>query len=540
MSDPQLLHPHSRPLPTGPPPPAALPDDMAIEGGRRLRVICVACMAIWTLLLAVNHFIAPRLRLEPGQVLPWTAVSDAVALGCIALSAGVYHLVPAALRRGVSLPKLGISYEIILAFGIGIVNQWEPLVVAGRLSWLCVVILIFPSVVPSPPRLTLIGSLAAATMDPIGLLIARTRGVELPSVALLAWTYLPNYICAFLAVLPATIIVRLRREVDRARRLGSYRLVERIGQGGMGEVWKAEHHLLARPAAIKLIRGDGRVEAFDPVAEQRFRREADAAASLRSPHTIQLYDFGISREKRLYYVMELLEGIDLDILVSRFGPQPPPRVAHVLRQACRSLAEAHSAGLVHRDIKPANLHLGRVGLEYDFLKVLDFGLVKGEYRWDRSDPKITAPDLTAGTPAYMAPELMAGGAIDGRADLYALGCVGYYLLTGTLVFKGETPLQLIVQHLQAVPEPPSIRLGVALPPGLEQVVLHCLAKSPDDRPATAQNLEDALARAGAGEWSQERARHWWEANYPALASDPSPATSSPSTTVAEAIFPATS
>jgi len=140
----------------------------------------------------------------------------------------------------------------------------------------------------------------------------------------------------------------------------------------------------------------------------------------------------------------------------------------------------------------------------------------------------------------MAPELMAGGAIDGRADLYALGCVGYYLLTGTLVFNGETPLQLIVQHLQAEPEPPSIRLGAALPAGLEQVVLHCLAKSPDDRPATAQDLEDALARAEAGEWSQELARHWWNANYPALASDFSPATSSPGTTVAEAFFPSSS
>jgi serine/threonine-protein kinase len=440
-------------------------------------------------------------------------MSDGVALGSIALSAVVYALTPAAARRGAPLFKIGIAYQIILGLGIGIINQWEPLTVAGRISWLCVLILIFPSIVPSPPRLTLIGSLAVATMDPFGLLVAHLRGIQLPPLTLLAWTYLPNYACAVLAVLPATIIIRLRREVDRARRLGSYRLVERIGMGGMGEVWKAEHRLLARPAAIKLIRGRSREETIDPVTEERFRREADAAASLRSPHTIQLYDFGISRDGRLYYVMELLEGIDLESLVGRFGPQPPQRVVHILRQACRSLAEAHAAGLVHRDIKPANLHLGRMGLEYDFVKVLDFGLVKSELRWERDELKITTPELTAGTPAYMAPELISGGAVDGRADIYALGCVGYYLLTGSMVFKGETPVQLIVQHLQSEPEPPSVRLGAALPAGLEALILRCLAKTADGRPASAQELEKALDATAAGDWGQDLARKWWDASH---------------------------
>jgi serine/threonine-protein kinase len=408
--------------------------------------------------------------------------------------------------------KIGIAYQIILGLGIGIINQWEPLTVAGRISWLCVLILIFPSIVPSPPRLTLIGSLTVATMDPVGLLVAHLRGIQLPSLGLLVWTYLPNYACAVLAVLPATIIIRLRREVDRARRLGSYRLVERIGMGGMGEVWRAEHRLLARPAAIKLIRGGGMEETIDPIAEERFRREADAAASLRSPHTIQLYDFGISRDGRLYYVMELLDGIDLESLVGRFGAQPAQRVAHILRQSCRSLAEAHAAGLTHRDIKPANLHLGRMGLEYDFVKVLDFGLVKSAVRWERDELKITTPELTAGTPAYMAPELISGGAVDGRADIYALGCVGYYLLTGSIVFKGETPIQLIVQHLQAEPEPPSVRLGSPVPAGLETLILRCLAKDPDGRPASALELDGALEAADAGEWSQVLARQWWDAN----------------------------
>ena len=502
-------------MPTWPPPAAAAgAEGLTVDSGRRLRVACAVCIGLWTSLLVINHLIAPHLHLTPGQVIPWTRMSDAVALGGIVLSAVVYAMVPAATRSGVSLFKLGIAYEILLALGIGIINQWEPIAVAGRLSWLCVLILIFPSIVPSPPRLTLIGSLIVASMDPVGLLIARARGLELPPLGLLVWTYLPNYVCAALAVLPATIIVRLRRDAERARRMGSYVLVERIGLGGMGEVWKAEHRLLARPAAIKLIRGQGMTETFDPVAEERFRREADAAATLRSPHTIQLYDFGISRDGRLYYVMELLEGIDLETLVTRFGPQPPGRVVHLLRQACQSLAEAHAAGLVHRDIKPANLHLGRMALEYDFVKVLDFGLVKGEYRWDRDDIRITMPELTAGTPAYMAPELASGDPVDGRVDLYALGCVAYYLLTGTMVFRAETPVQLILQHLRSEPEPPSFRLGRALPAELEHVVLRCLAKDPACRPATAQELEDALRLVDAGEWNQELARVWWETNHP--------------------------
>ncbi len=194
------------------------------------------------------------------------------------------------------------------------------------------------------------------------------------------WTYLPNYISAVLAVLPSKIIAHLSRKVSRARQLGSYRLVELIGQGGMGQVWKAEHQLFARPAAIKLISGHGRLEGSGRIAEERFRREAEAAAALRSPHTIQLYDFGITRDRQLYYVMELLEGSDLESLVARYGPQPATRVACLLRQVCRSLAEAHARGLVHRDIKPANIHVGRLGLDYDFVKVLDFGLVKRDTR----------------------------------------------------------------------------------------------------------------------------------------------------------------
>ncbi|HEU5042306.1 MAG TPA: serine/threonine-protein kinase, partial [Gemmatimonadales bacterium] len=472
--------------PAGATAPGALPDDLAAEAAQRLRIACLLFIGLWAITFVMNHLVAPSLALPLDQVVPWTPIADAVALFWIAVSVVVYLAAPAAARRGL-LVRMGIAYQIALGFALGLINQWQPQVLAGRLSWICVLILIFPAIVPGSPRQVLAASLVVASMDPVGLLIARARGLELPSVGLLAWAYLPNYICAVLAVLPSHIIERLGRKVRHARELGSYRLVERIGRGGMGEVWRAEHRLLARPAAIKLIRSELIAGISEGVAEARFRREADAAAALRSPHTIQLYDFGLTRDRELYYVMELLTGIDLEELVTGDGPQAPARVVHILRQACRSLAEAHAAGMVHRDIKPGNLHLCRLGLEYDFVKVLDFGLVKGIGLGD-ADLRLTAPESAAGTPAYMAPELTGGDPVDGRTDLYMLGCVGYYLVTGALVFEGQTAMQVVVRHLQAEPVPPSARLGRPVPAGLERAILRCLAKSPMDRPSSALEL----------------------------------------------------
>jgi serine/threonine-protein kinase len=268
----------------------------------------------------------------------------------------------------------------------------------------------------------------------------------------------------------------------------------------MGEVYLATHRMLARPAAIKLIRpevlasGDGKLAQSAAV---RFRREAEAAAKLRSPHTVELYDFGVTEDGALYLVMELLEGITLETLVRRQGPQPAARVVHILRQVCDSLEEAHSHGLIHRDIKPANIHLGRMGLRDDFVKVLDFGLVKTMGGGDGDDPLASAAGLTPGTPAYMAPEMGHDPAPDGRSDLYSLGCVAYYLLTGRLVFQADTPLQMILMHVQQLPVPPSERLGKPVPAELERLVLACLAKRPADRPRSAAALAAALGAIGS-------------------------------------------
>jgi serine/threonine protein kinase len=514
MPDRPVVDPKLRTTPSHPGASlSGLPEDVVEDSVGRLRVACLVWVALWTIGLIMNHLVAPFLDLPPNQVVVWPPIADLFAVVWIAVSLLIYYRAPRAAAKQVSLVNVALAYEIGLAFTIGVVNQWQPIAVAGRLSWICVLILIQPMIVPAPPTKILIASLVAASMDPVGLLIARVRGVEIPGLGLLFWTYLPNYVTALLAVIPSRIIARLARQVNRAREMGSYRLGELIGSGGMGEVWRAHHRLLARPAAIKLIRGErfgGPTESTEAVAAQRFRREAEAAASLRSPHTIQLYDFGVTRDHRFYLVMELLNGIDLESLVERFGAQPAARVVHVLRQACESLAEAHAAGLVHRDIKPANLHLCRLGLEYDFVKVLDFGLVKHDQRAASQQSLLTAPDATTGTPAYLPPEMASGEPVDPRADLYALGCVGYFLLTGRLVFEGENALQTIIKHLQAKPVPPSERAGIAVPPCLERVILSCLEKDRELRPGSAVQLSAQLAACEVGPpWTQENARRWW-------------------------------
>jgi hypothetical protein len=319
------------------------------------------------------------------------------------------------------------------------------------------------------------------------------------------------------------VIYGLRAQVRRALRLGQYELGQKLGAGGMGTVYRASHAMLRRDAAIKLIQpeligGDSarRSETF-----QRFEREAQVTARLESPHTVQLYDFGVSPDGAFYYVMELLDGIDLHRYVDRFGPMEPARAVHVLRQVCESLEEAHRAGLVHRDIKPANILLCRYGLHHDFAKVLDFGLVTEDTRSTPSDDKLTADGAVAGTPAFIAPELASGdAAVDGRADLYALGCVAYWLLTGRVVFEKPTPMATVIAHVTEVPTPPSLRTELAVPAGLEAAVLRCLAKDPAARPASALELAAELgAVAIEPPWTGDDAARWWEGHVPRASRD---------------------
>ena len=271
---------------------------------------------------------------------------------------------------------------------------------------------------------------------------------------------------------------------------------------------------MPRPAAIKLIRPD-RLHTSSPLEVEatlgRFEREVRATSTLRSPHTVEIYDFGITDDQVFYYVMELLDGLDLRNLVKRFGPLPESRVAHLLGQVCESLPEAHGQGLVHRDIKPANIYVCRLGNRFDYVKVLDFGLV------DAIDPGNESTGLVAdagvaGTPAFMAPEMLQGEQlIDGRADIYALGCVGYWLLTGELVFAGDNVVDIARGHLTGPVVPPSAQCGRRLDTGVEDAVLACLAKDPAHRPASAEALSDQLTTASATEaWMNHQARDWWQ------------------------------
>lgn len=310
---------------------------------------------------------------------------------------------------------------------------------------------------------------------------------------------------------------RLGADIARARHVGSYQLEKVLGTGGMGEVWRGRHRLLARPAAIKLVHPDAGPatgsNAPVPPSFRRFVREARATAALDSPHTIRVFDFGITDHGTFYYVMELLDGMDLERLVQRFGPLDPPLVVHLLRQACLSLEEAHAAGLVHRDIKPSNLFACRAGLEVDFVKVLDFGLVKHVEAADPGAARLTAANTFFGTPHYVAPEQALSRPVDGRADIYALACVGYWLLTGRTVFEGETVMQILVRHTGASPLPPS-QHAPGVPAELDALLLRCLEKEPEKRPSARELAHLLCALPDLRPPGGEDRRRWWTGHIP--------------------------
>jgi serine/threonine-protein kinase len=334
---------------------------------------------------------------------------------------------------------------------------------------------------------------------------------------------IPTLICAGIGVFGSRVVYRLTRELSAERSMGSYQLEERIGGGGMGEVWRARHRLLARPAAIKFIRpellqGSSALSPQDLV--RRFEKEARATAALRSPHTVDLYDYGVADDGTFYYVMELLDGLDLKRMIDLHGPIPPERAVYLLRQACLSLGDAHESGLVHRDVKPANIYACRLGIEPDFVKVVDFGLVKGKVGPIEATAEMTADQLVRGTPAFMPPEVVMGKSdIDARSDLYSLGCVAYWLVTGRHVFEGPTALATLMQHTNTEPVPPSRFTSAPLPGELEDAILACLRKDPAARPASAAVLDERLARAASAlpAWTRERAEAWWLEHHAGVA-----------------------
>jgi eukaryotic-like serine/threonine-protein kinase len=305
-------------------------------------------------------------------------------------------------------------------------------------------------------------------------------------------------------------IYGLRKAVSDIRRLGQYTLEEKLGEGGMGVVYRASHAMLRRPTAIKLLLP----ERTGADALARFEREVRRTAMLTHPNTVTVFDYGQTTDGVFYYAMELLDGASLEQIVEIDGPQPPERVIYLLDQVAASLAEAHDAGLIHRDIKPGNILVVDRGGISDLVKVVDFGLVKDVRANAASEATVTSTDSITGTPHYMAPEtITAPDSVDARTDIYALGAVGYWLLTGTHVFRGNTVMEVLAHHLHSAPEPPSVRMNAPVERDLEKVLLACLAKRPDDRPPSAHAVRDQLrACYAATRWTNQRASEWWRAH----------------------------
>lgn len=313
-------------------------------------------------------------------------------------------------------------------------------------------------------------------------------------------------ILAATSVLVTTTLYSLRRKAHKARQLGSYIIERKMGKGGMGEVFVARHARMCRPSAVKVLRVSG---ALDLDALARFEREVQVSSSLTHPNTITIFDFGRAGQNTFYYAMEYLEGLDLQRMVRRFGPLGAERTIFLLTQVCGSLAEAHGRHIVHRDMKPANIFLTQRGGLFDYVKVLDFGLAK---HVDSGDGEgVTKAGLILGTPEYMAPEAIRDeGRVDTRADIYGLGAVAYYLLTGQPPFQAETQLQTLVDHVRKPPVPPSAVTEIEVPIELESIVLRCLEKWPEERYQTVEEMEAALRAVPLEQtWNLDRAREWW-------------------------------
>jgi serine/threonine-protein kinase len=499
-----------------------LPPELMAEAGWRLGQLGL----LYSAGILAEHFGRRALQALTGSFDVSVGIEDLFSIAAVAMGLVVYMVV----RRGVLSPKglldFGLVFQVAGAFGIAVSGWWDgiPRTAGGSFTFVpaeCLWIVVFPLVVPNTPAKVLIASLLAASTGPAALALSRAvTGVTLESPLVLATYFLTSdYLSAIVAYVIARIVHRFGMRLKHARDIGSYELIERIGEGGMGEVWRAKHRLLARPAAIKLIRRDvlGSSQRSREAIVRRFEREARDTATLGSTHTIDVYDFGITEEGDFYYVMELLNGISLERAVQIFGPIEPARTVYLLQQVCHSLREAHARGLVHRDIKPANIFMCRLGPDDDFIKVLDFGLVK---HVDMTPPgtMLTIEGTTAGTPAYMAPEIALGHTdVDGRADIYSLACVAYYLLTGQPVFSADTAVATALAHVKDEPIPPSVRSELVIPPALDALILECLAKDPADRPQSAAVLGERLAATIAPDaWTTDAAHAWWELHRSAL------------------------
>jgi serine/threonine-protein kinase len=492
----------------------------------RLRIILVIILAFYT--IQVVRSVLALLQWVAAPPVEWSSLSF---YGLIEATAAVLAGVLWS-RRPLSLRTLRamevVIFLLLIAFGAWLLQEElrsarvRQYIAAGdlgvalvarthALNWFALIVL-YGAFIPNTWR-----RCAAVTgvMALTPLVVSAAVGL---SDDLLRSRLLPGYLAdvsvwmataVAVAVYGSYRIEALRQEAREARKLGQYRLKRRLGAGGMGEVYLAEHVLLRRPCALKLIRPE---RAGDPKNLARFEREVRATAALTHPNTVEIYDYGRAGDGTFYYVMEYLPGLTLERLVQGYGPLPPGRAVHVLRQLCGALREAHAAGLIHRDIKPGNVMLCERGGLHDTVKLLDFGLVLPQ-GGTTADERLTQEGAVAGTPAYMSPE-QAGGREDlgPRSDIYSLGALAYFLLTGRPPFAGRSPVQVLAAHLYERPEPVT-RDRPEVPADLNAVVLRCLAKEPAERFDDVEALESALANCqSAGQWSATDAAAWWRSH----------------------------
>jgi eukaryotic-like serine/threonine-protein kinase len=481
----------------------------------RLRLCVGVLTLVGIALLGMHWLLAPQVsEWYPGF---WRHPSTHVHLGG-AVGVGVMYLV---LRRGRWNGRALVAADLVLQLmmiGTCLLMYLLSYEQGNRslVPFLGLLIVTRAVVVPSRAMRTLLGALTA----PVGILaiqLAHGRlqywhGHSVPQegfVEVVSWDFIYLFLSALIAAVASRVNFRLRVSAYEARRLDQYVLEGLIGKGAMGEVHRARHALMRRPTAIKLVR----TEVLTERLLKRFEQEVRHTSRLTHPNTIRVFDYGQTADGVFYYAMELLEGADLDRVVEAAGPLPPGRVIHVLTQALSALAEAHAMGLVHRDVKPGNLILCRQGLAHDVVKVTDFGLVRDT---EAVEPSLASADEICGSPQTIAPEVVKGQKATQAADLYALGAVGCWLLTGKPIFDATNVMEFVVAHMQQPPIRPSARKP-DVPADLEAVLMSCLAKDPFDRPGSADSLRTALlACADAGRWTETDAAAWWKEHGPAL------------------------